>query len=282
MATGLSAIQGYNSNSIPGLAMVGNDANVYDIDATQKWALGSQLTREDGAKFRYCSFIGAVTQGKLVAHIAADVDNASTNALVVAPSSTYQQAIEQVGVYPGAIGSRFIVYTLASVIKDQFAGGYITTNLDTGVGYVYRIKGNTATGSGGVGAGNMLIELYDKIQVALDATTDTGLIGSLYTDMKAATPATDFITMGVTMANMTAGTYGWICTHGPCACLQGSAATNGDIIQIDITTAGAFQSMGVGTTNSFSTAAGLNILGYLIQGATGGAAGYGLIWLQLE
>jgi len=279
MATALTAIQGYNSNSIPGIATVGNDVDIYEINTNQKYALGTQITREDGSKFRYGSFISAVTQGKVVSHIVADVDNPSTNALVNAPSSTYQQGGEQVGIYPGSLGSRYVLYTLASVIKDQFAGGYLTVNLDTGVGYIYRIKGNTATGN--PASGKVLIELYDKLQVALDATSDTGLLGSLYTDLFAATPGTDFVTVGVTVANMTAGTYGWICTHGICACLQDGTVASGDIIQLSVATAGAYQTLGVGTT-TVAAAAGQNLLGYSVQVPAGGSAGYGAIYLQLE
>lgn len=274
----------YNSNSLAAVNTVGGDVDLYQIDATQKFALGTPITRVDGNKYRYANFVTATTQGKLVSHVVADTDNASTDALVVAPAAAYQQPIEQVGVYPGAIGSRFIVYTLASVVKDQFAGGYLTVNLDTGYGYIYRIKGNTATSSGGVGTGNLLIELYDKIVVALSATSDTGIVGSLYSDCIVATPATNFVTVGVTMANMTANTFGWICTHGVCACLQDGAVTAGDIIQAGITTAGAYQTMGIGTTNSFSTAAGLNILGYCVQqpATNSGVSSYGTIFLQLE
>ena len=279
MATALSAIQGYNSNSIPGLATVGADVNVYDIDATQKWALGTQITREDGAKFRYSSFVGAVVQGKLVSHIVADVDNPSTDALVTAPVSTYQQASEQVGLYPGAIGSRYVIYALASVIQDQFAGGYLTINADAGYGYIYRIKGNDATSAHY--SGLVLIELYDKLQVALTAASDTSLTGSLYTDLKINSVATDYITVGVTMANMTAGTYGWICTSGICVCLQDGSVTNGDIIQASIATSGAYQAFGVGST-AVTSAAGQNILGYSVKVPTSGSTGYGTIYLQLD
>ena len=191
MATALSTAPGYSSNSIPSLMSVGGDIDIYGIDANQKYALGTRVTRNDGSIYRYSSFVTATARGLLVAHMSTDVDNASTDALLIAPSATYQQASEQSGLYPGAVGSRYVVMTLASVIKDQFAGGYLTTNLDTGYGYVYRIKGNTATGVGTPTATVILIELYDKIQVAIDATTDSTLVGCLYTDLYAQTSGSD-------------------------------------------------------------------------------------------
>lgn len=274
----------YHSNSMPSIMSVGGDIDIYQTDSTQKYALGTRVVRNDGNYYRYSNFVTATTQGKLVGHVVADTDNASTDALVVAPAAAYQQAVEQVGVYPGAIGSRFVVYTLASVIKDQFAGGYLTCNKDTGVGYTYRIKGNTATSSGGVGTGNILIELYDKIVVALDATTDTGLVGSLYSDLVSALVSTNHVMAGVTVSNQAANTFGWVCTHGVCACLQDGTVTNGDVVQASIVTAGAYQSLGVGTTgvSQVLQAGGMAILGYSVQVPTGGTGSYGLIFMQLE
>lgn len=272
----------YNSNSLAAVNTVGGDIDLYAIDSTQKFALGTPITRVDGNKYRYANFVTATTQGKLVSHVVADTQHASTDALLVAPAVAYQMPDEQPGLYPGAIGSKYIIMTHASMIKDQFAGGYITMNLDTGYGYIYRIKGNTA--SNDPVSGKFRIELYDKLQVAIDATTDSGLVGSLYSDCIEATPGTDYVTVGVTMANMTANTFGWICTHGICTCLQDGAVAAGDIIQIGITTAGAYQTMGIGTTNSFSTVAGLNILGYCVQvpATNSGVTSYGTIFLQLE
>lgn len=283
MTTSLTTNTPYNSNSIPGTMQVGADCDIYEINSVQKWALGTQAFRLDGNRYRYVNFVAACGPGKLVSHIVADVDNPSTDAILIAPSSTYQQGVEPVGVYPGAIGSRFVVMTLAGVIKDQFAGGYLTINKDTGQGYIYRIKGNTATGVGTPTATVILISLFDPLQASIDATSDSGIVGSLYTDVKVATPGTDFITVGVTCANMTANTFGWICTYGVCTCLQDGAVTNvGDVITNGVTTPGAYQTMGVGTTQ-VAAAIGQDILGYSIQvPATNSLTGsYGTIFLRL-
>src|ERR1017187_1853769 len=108
MTTALSTNTPYNSNSIPGTMQVGGDCDIYEINASQKWALGTQAMREDGNRYRYVNFVAACSPGKLVSHVVADVDNPSTDALLIAPSSTYQQAVEQPGLYPGALGSRFV------------------------------------------------------------------------------------------------------------------------------------------------------------------------------
>jgi hypothetical protein len=59
---------------------------------------------------------------------------------------------------------------------DMFAGGYIITTDDTGEGKTYRIRGNTASGT--PAATYTRLELYDKLQSALDATTDASIFGS--------------------------------------------------------------------------------------------------------
>jgi hypothetical protein len=192
-------------------------------------------------------------------------------------------ADETPGVYPGAVGSRYVIVTLASVVAQQFAGGYFNASKDTGYGYIYRIKGNTATDT--PASGLIRLELYEPLQVVLSATTDCAIIGSLYNDLRAATAATDNIVAGVTCANMTANTYGWVCTHGVCNCLQDGTVTNGDMIQLSIVTTGAFSAYGVGTsTNSqlggVGNMFGAQQLGFCID--TAATTNYSTIYLQLE
>jgi hypothetical protein len=275
MTTGLSAIQGYNSNSKPGYASVGADWGVYDVDANQKCALGTEISREDGTKYRYCSFVGAVAQGLLVSHIVADVDNVAAN-IATTPASTYQQGGEQVGIYPGAAGSRYILITLASVIKDQFAGGYMSVTDSTGYGYIYRVKGNNATGT--TVSGKVLVELYEMLQVATASTTYVAFVGSLYTDMKACSYATDCLPVGVTMANMTAGTYGWVITKGPACVLTDGTVTLGAVVQPSIVTAGAVMEAGVGTTTT-AALTGNPFVGYVLS--VGATTKYSTVMIQL-
>lgn len=270
------------NNAVPGLANGIGESSIYDIDARAKFAIGTGFVRADGNRYRYGNFITACTQGKLVSHLRADLDKVSTNALLVAPAAAYQQPNETPGLYPGAIGSRYLIYTLASTIKDQFQGGYITMTKDTGVGYSYRIKGNTAAATLNAVANLVIIELYEPLVVAIDTTTDTSVTASLYNDLVAGfASAANNICVGVTVANMTANTYGWICTHGVCACLQDGTVANGDMIQASALTAGAFSTYGVGTTsNGAGILFGGQVIGYAIdQSAT---TQHATIYLQIE
>lgn len=265
------------SNAIPGVMTAGADIDVYETNSTPKWDVGTGFTRQDGNKYRYASFVTATTQGLLVSQDFSDTGHVSTNALVVAPSATYQMPDDPNGVYPGAIGSKYVIWTHASITANQFAGGYFVANKDTGYGYIYRIRGNTA--SNDPASGVIRIELCERLQASLAADTDTAIIGSLYNDLRANTVATDFIAAGVTMANQSANTYGWICTHGICTCLQEDTVANGDIIQAAAATAGAFATAGVGTT-TVAGFASANLLGYAVDQA--GTGNYSTIYLQLE
>lgn len=281
----------YN-NAVPGLLQGIDASSIYDIDSTPRYAIGTGFKRHDGNIYRYCSFATGttgITQGVLVSQTVSNTCSLSTDALVIAPVVGLQQATEQNGTYPGMIGSRFVVFTLASTIVNQFAGGYLSANKDTGYGYTYRIKSNTASATVNSNANAVILELYSPLQVALDTATDISVIGCLYNDLVKALVTTNHIIVGVTCANFATATtsapvYGWICTHGVCTCLTEGTVTNGDMIQPSIKTSGAFCSYGVGTSGGDSGAGlvlfGSQPIGFCIDKTA--TAGYSAIFLSIE
>ena len=110
----------------------------FNADSSCKYSLGTQKTLSDGRVFRYAHFGADTGAGLLVAQDFSESGNAEADNIVVVPASANT-------VTDGTIGSKFVEITLASVTADQFAGGYLHTTDDTGEGYCYRIKGNTAT-----------------------------------------------------------------------------------------------------------------------------------------
>ena len=72
--------------------------------------------------------------------------------------------------------------TLASVTANQFAGGTITTTDDLGEGYTYDIVGNTATGT--PVSGDFYLFLAQKIQVAIDNTTDVSIAANFWNNVE--------------------------------------------------------------------------------------------------
>ena len=171
---------------------------------------------------------------------------------------------------------------LASAVKDQFAGGYFTVGRGTGVGYTYRIKGNTASATVNSVANTVIIELYDTLVASLDANSYVSVIGSLYTDLALARGAgTNYIPVGVTQAAMTANTYGWVQTHGVTGCLAGGTLTGGCAVQASLAIDGAVSQYGVGTTSNASNTLFVSTpIGYCIDPAAD--TYYAVISLMLE
>jgi len=236
------------NSAIVGQMMVGADVDIYEIDSTPKYPVGQGFERSDGARFRY-------------AH-------------VIAPSSTYQQPDEPNGVYPGSAGSRYVLMTLASASADQYAGGYLSVTDDNGEGYTYRIRGNDATDT--TATGKVLLSLYDKLQVALTATTDVAITGPMYANLEAAGTDTDGLAVGVSCASLTAtDPYGWIQTRGIATVLCDTAGTAGNMAIVSQSVAGSYRAMYTTTaTGDYPT------IGYIVT--PGDSSGHGVINLMLE
>jgi Ca2+-binding RTX toxin-like protein len=170
----------------------------------------------------------------------------------------------------GSIGSRYIEITLASVTANQFAGGYLTVGSGTGLAQHFRIKGNTATGN--PATGNIRIQLYEAITVAVAADSDVIITGNPFNDIIVA-DGTNYVIAGVSVSTTTAAKpYGWFLVRGITACLQDDTTTAlaaGKGIQLSSAVAGAVSLWG----NAATTVANLQGLRYLgecvgITGAT--------------
>lgn len=183
--------------------LVGNDTQ-FDQHSKPKHAVGTQMTTVDGRKFRYAHFGADTAAGLLVSQ---DLSESSLlDVDLVAPGSAADTT-------DGTIGSFFVQATEAAVTADQFAGGYLSTEDDTGEGFTYFIKGNTATND--PVTGDIRIELVDSIQVAVVAATTGNILGSQYANLEAAT-TTDIAVAGVTASTMDVSdkAFGWVQTAG--------------------------------------------------------------------
>jgi hypothetical protein len=183
----------------------------------------------------YVQYGDAVAAGALVGNVATNTNLASTNALVVSASvlSVAGEILK-----PGAAGSRYVEITLATVRNNQFAGGYLVATKDTGIGYTYRIKGNTATGYPAATT-SFRMELYEKLKVRLDGTTDIAIAASKYANLAANTfvEGTAANIVGVAMAAASNDNFGWICTRGVVGAIAAATGTGiGNVAVISLTT----------------------------------------------
>jgi hypothetical protein len=106
----------------------------------------------------------------------------------------------------------------------MFDGGQLAITDGAGIGYTYDIIGNTATND--PASGNFRLELARPIVVALTTASDICIMGAMYGNLEPAT-TTDINVVGVSMASMAAGDYGWIMTKGQVGCLSQGTTTIG-------------------------------------------------------
>jgi len=248
------------------------DGNIFRLDTLPKYAIGFRAGRADGSVFRYGVLAGGTTTlsaARLVATLNADFRAESDNCLVTGSTAV---AVVGQAVLPGIINGRFVQVISSGVIANQYAGGYLIIEHDTGSSGagVYRIKGNTA--SGNPVAANFYIELYDMLQASLDTTTDIAIITSPYSDLDVYTRVTRSMPVGVTVSNpVTATPFCFIQTWGVSACLTGAVTPAiGMMVVPSALTAGAvdgYLASSVGTVSATDATMG-PIVGYYIQAAT--------------
>lgn len=255
----------YFSNGTPGEVTL-NKFNPKESKTSPSFVLGQRMSLTDGRVYRYGHFGATTTAAQLVSQDLSESGGAASNA-VIAPASA--ASIPGEVIQPGAIGSRYIQMTLAAVTANQFAGGYFTIEDGTGEGYTYRIRGNKATDD--PVTGDIVIELYDRIIIALDATSDIVIIGSKCANLEPATP-TDCVVAGVSIVDQAAGDFGWIQTQGPTPVLSDEALVLGSLVVLSDSAAGQVQ-----IQDAFTEP----LLGYALT-VSGGAGEIGLVELKCE
>ncbi len=268
----------YFNNAIVGQMQVGADAKIHEINTNQKFPIGQGFTRSDGAKYRYSHYGLAVSAGQLVSQDISESSTGQAAMVVVAPGSA--QAIpNESNITAGSIGSRFIEVTVAAVAAGQYAGGHLTIASSTGAGYTFRIRGNSATGD--PTSGNIRLELYQPLTVAVAAATELQITGSMYSNLEPATASTDLIISGVSQAANTAQTWGWTQTHGPCAVLQDGSINAGDMCTLSDSISGAIQAAAGGDLISTAALIAEAYVGYCILPSLT-TTDFGTFYLQLQ
>jgi len=258
-----------HSNAAPGENQTFR-GDLYATPTQAVYPLGYRVALADGRVFRYAHFGAATNRGFLVSQDLSETSVVDTDNVMIAPASA-------VTTTDGTINNRFIEITLASVTADQFAGGYLLTTDDTGEGYTYRIKGNTATGN--PATGNFRVELYDPLAIAIDTTTDFAIVGNMYHDVEVATAATDIAVSGVAVAVAAADDFGWVQTWGVCGVYTDGTIAVGDQVSLSDGVAGEVQVYGGGGTTGADLLAE-QIVGYCID--AGDDTGTSAIFLQIS
>jgi len=253
--------------------------NKFEMHLLPKYPLGFQVLDSTGKVYRYAHFGANTNRGVLVATDVSETSVVDTDNAIIAPASAV--SVSDQTMKPGAIGSRYIQFTLASATANQFAGGTLVTTDDTGEGYTYDIVGNTATDN--PATGDIRIQLQQPLQVAVDNTTDVSIFSNLYHDVEVATTATDAVVAGVSCSTMVVATapYGWIQTRGLCGVLQDAQVpTVGDTMQLSTATAGAVGILGGTVAGSLGDFSQQGIVGRCAD--IGDSTGHSVVFLTIE
>lgn len=172
--------------------------------------VGTRVEFDDGRVFRFCSTAEVFVAGEMVAVQtcqATEIDGGITAAAV--GTKTLTIATTAITFFGGAAGV---------VAADRLSGGYLMITDDTGEGYSYRIKSNTA----GTAAVALTVTLYDGLKVAVAADTDCIIVGPKYrkvTEGAVALSPIGACLVPTTGASSTVEAFFWVQTRGPAVCL---------------------------------------------------------------
>jgi len=206
----------------------------YGTTAPLKW--GTQYTTYDGRVFKYVELADttALTEGDLIV--------------------PYTNSASGTSAATSATDSTVVTATMASVLANQYIGGFLSCTVGTGLGQTRRIVGNTATTSGSVtfylerafttSLASATVIAYHPYRVKKlpgSLTAGVPISGVSYGAIAAATAANGQYNNGISY-------YGWMQVAGFCERVKFKAA-------VDTVAATATQSLGLVASDTAGSAA---------------------------
>lgn len=228
--------------------IIGQDAFTSSSIAYHK--LGQLATDGTGRYFRYVLAGGtSLVPGKLQQ---SPVEN-TTN-------------YEDLTIVNPAVGATSVTTsTTVTITANAYAGGYMVVTTGTlGIGYTYRIKGNTAAT-----AAVVTIYLEDPIIVATTGTAKIDVVVNPYQGVIVNPASATGTPVGAAIYPVTNAQYGWVQVKGPCALLADGAVVVGTSLVASNAVAGAVEALA-----GVQASVGLAITGIA-------TTEYGLVYLNL-
>lgn len=214
-------------------------ADLLSDSSTQFHALGAYVETADGRGFRYAKAGGtSLVAGKLQQSAAQDTTN--------------QNPSGGLAVAAAAIGATTVTLTGSlTLAANLLAGGYMSVAVTPGIGYTYRVLGNTAV----AGAANCSVTLADPIQIALTTSSKVTFSKHPYDSVIVNPTTATGAPVGVANSIITNAQFGWLQTRGMCSVLTDSGTTVGLGVAPSAAVAGAVK----------TAATTLNTIGYAVQ-----------------
>lgn len=273
------------SKAIAGNMLAAADINIFATDVTQKYPVGQGVQGAGGEVYRYCSFDAAVAAGKLVGP---NLTNILKSITTTAPVATVVTVQAEYPILPNTVGSHYIQVTLASITVNQYQGGKIIIAANSGLGYTYDIRFNTATGTLASGAVN--IQTVQPLQVSLSPNSSIIISPSKYNDCVAAQSGTlnNYVVNGVVMGNPGGNSgatniFGFVQTKGVVGCIEDAtiAIPAGAPVTVSKVTSGSYSLYGNVTTTAGGGTQLFPPIGYSAS-PNGTSGGLGAINIDLE
>lgn len=208
--------------------------DINNISDTQEMDLGAKVIGNDGSEYRYVK-VGAtaIVPGKLYDSPALLANHA--NCLVAAAA---------------AVGATSVTVTLGAtaVTANQYAGGKMIVNDETGEGFTYYISSHPAAAASASLV--VTLETQTPIRTALTTSSQVTLIPNIYNGVVLHVAGTETgVPVGVGFRAITALYYGFIQTRGAISCLADAApAALGQAVGASTTTDGACTLMVLGAS----------------------------------
>ena len=186
--------------------------NIHQESSTQKEDLGTEIQLADGRKFVYCKNAAV----------------ALAVALLVVSADTVANHTDEDVAAAAAIGATSVSLTLGAtaVTKNQYRDGFVSIISGAGLSYSYKIRSHPAADS----AGNLVVQLYDEIKVALTTASNYNLqYHECANVVLAPSQSADVadLPVGFTGGAITASYFFWAQTRGLCPMLADEAVAKG-------------------------------------------------------
>jgi len=229
---------------------------LFSESSTANHKIGTRMQLADGRVFYYfLNGASTLAVGKLCVSKAAQANHLECTALGTA-----------------SVGDKSVIITVGAtaVTANEYAEGWVYSNLSDGLGYHYKIKSHTSASS----AGNVTVTLYDPIQVATTSSTEWSFrYNPFYAVILQATITHSVC--GVPPRAFTASYYGWMQTWGPAVVLGMDTAAAGTLIAAG-TTDGSVSALTLATEDTVITE---NLVGHMMEANVDGD--YKAVCLQI-
>lgn len=181
--------------------------------------------------------------GREVKLILAGASNLSAGQLMTAPAwianhqncaVTATQAYSNNGNTPATVT---LTLGATAVTANQYRGGYLVVNDNTGQGQTLKIASHPAANA----SASLVVTLEDAPNTALDTTSEVCLVASPCNGVIVSDASNLQQPVGVTLYPITAAYYGFIMSKGVVSCLNDGALTTGSAVSASNAVAGAVE-----------------------------------------